>query len=319
MMKKMRIIAVLTMMICMVLASVSAYAAYDHKVNVSAGNGKFESGSDINASGNVSASVDTSSASVTLGGKTTKVTTMPDGKSPDASKYFVTGLKVTGRDNSNRVGNITAENRDLDLVVSYGLKTDMVSYQVQYLDAATGNPIGGLSTETHYGVKGDKPIVSYKYAEGYLPNAYAATKTLSADSSQNVITFWYYAVDNEGRVITVVDGVPAGQAANAAGAGGVAAGTGAGAANAGDGTTTVGDNATPLADGPAEVVDLDDNNTPKADAEDVDEGKTPLSMPVKIAGVVAILAAIAALIAYLVKRNSQYEDDDEEDEDDAEA
>ena len=103
-------------------------------------------------------------------------------------------------------------------------------------------------------------------------------------------------------MVTIVDGVPAGTAANNAGAG-----------------TNIGDNATPLAGGPADTIDIDDTKPPttdgkdnkKDDGKDIDDNKTPLSAPLKIAGAAAIIAAIAAAALIIAKRRAEDEEDDQ--------
>lgn len=308
---KIRKLAVLAMTFCLIMGTmaVSSFAAYENEMTVSAGNGSF--------SGSVPANIQSvtpvtgTDGALNITDKDGKETTV---KVTPPANHFVSGVRIAGRD-AVQTGKQELKDKDVELVVTYGLKSNMVKYTVNYTNAAGGTVPGLPASEEFYGVIGDKPVVSYKYAEGYLPQAYRLTGTLS--DGENVFEFVYYQVDAEGNVIVINDGTTTTGAAGAgagAGAGGAGAGAGAGA-NAADGTA-IGDNATPLANGPADIVDLDDNNTPKADADDVEaeDGKTPLSMPVKVGGVAAIIAAIAALVAYLAKRNTEYEDDDEEED-----
>ena len=101
-----------------------------------------------------------------------------------------------------------------------------------------------------------------------------------------------------------------------AGAGGAGGAAGAGGANIGDGGV-------PLAEGPADTVDLNDNNTPlegeqpggEGEGEDVADSKTPLanmSTPAKIAAGAAVVAAIAAAAVAISRRRRDDEDEDEE-------
>ena len=78
------------------------------------------------------------------------------------------------------------------------------------------------------------------------------------------------------------------------------------------GGTAVGDNDTPLA-GPAEVVDLDDGDTPQASSPGANDTARKGISPVGVAaGGGGILAALGAAYAYFRRRNEyEYEDDDE--------
>lgn len=325
-----RLATVLAVIAVMVLATVSA-SAYGYELSVSPGNGQLDGKQEIisvtgGSGDDMTASAETRGTTVTLGGVSHNVTQMPDGKAPSDSKYFVRGLKLAGEDNDlvfDGPINIFPEegsgsgseivnkykHKDTELVVAYGLKSDMVAYTISYVNAATGENL--IQTETHYGTIGSDPVVSYKYVDGFLPNAYAATRKLTANAADNVFTFWYYQLDAQGNVVTITDLVPGAPAAPA----GPGAGAGAGAANAGDGTATIGDNATPRADGPADVVDLDDSDTPKAD--DPDGDKAGLNWPM-IAGIGGLIALLAALAAYFAKRRSEEDEEDDEDEDEEE-
>lgn len=319
---KIRKAAVLLMTFCLVLGTmaISAYAAdeYPNVMTVSAGNGTFE---DAVPEGVVSVTPVTGpdgaiTVTTSEGSSTIKV------KAPE--NHFVNGVRIAGHDDV-LTGTQTLSDADVDVVVTYGLMTNMVRYTVNYTNAAGGTVPGLPESETFYGVVGDKPVVAYKYAEGYLPQAYNLTGTLS--DGENVFTFVYYAVDAEGNVITVDDGTTTtttvvtegndGDGGNAAGAGANAAGgaTGAGA-NAADGAN-IGDNATPLADGPAQIVDLDDNTTPQSEnAGDVTDSETPKAglSGGAIAGIAAAVIAAAAAAFAVVRRRSEYEDDDEKED-----
>ena len=114
------------------------------------------------------------------------------------SKYYAKGLKIAGEDNLITSKTLTTVNEDQQYVVVYGIKTDLVSYMVRYLDA---NNKVLLSQDKYYGLVGDKPIVSFRYVEGYQPTAYNETKTLSSKESDNVFTFRYTPVKTETIVI----------------------------------------------------------------------------------------------------------------------
>ena len=144
----------------------------------------------------------------------------------------------------------------------------MVAYTVQYLDE-NGNELA--PSNTFYGSIGDKPVVAFQYIEGYLPQAYNLTKTLSANEADNVFPFVYtpsYETIERVEVTeggtTVITTTPAagatagGAAGGGAAAGGAAAGDAAGAAGeagAADETAEIEDEAVPQ-----DTIDLDDED-----------------------------------------------------------
>lgn len=107
----------------------------------------------------------------------------------DGSKYYVKGLRESGRDNNTVMENASfMVTGDRDYVVAYGLLNDAVAYTIRYEDAE-GNTLA--PSETYYGNVGDKPVIAYLYIEGYQPQAYNLTKTLDANAAENVFTFVY--------------------------------------------------------------------------------------------------------------------------------
>ena len=209
-------------------------------------------------------------------------------------------------------------------MVAYGIRGDMVAYTVNYQDA-DGNELA--PSQQFYGNVGDKPVVAYRYIDGYIPQAAALTKTLSSNEAENVFTFVYEEGESgtvvetpgtPGGVTTVVETVTVteetGAAAGtgtAAGAGTAGAGAGAGAGTGAAGTEEGGDTTTiegedvPQGDG-GNVVDLDEEDTPLGNI-DVDESGAdsdsgsgfPLAGSIAV-GVIAV-AILAALIVFLVK------------------
>lgn len=104
------------------------------------------------------------------------------------SKYYVKGIRESGKDN-NTVGDLVfTVNGDMDYVVAYGLRGNMVAYTVSYVDA-DDNELA--PPDTYYGNVGDKPVVAYLYIDGYQPQAYNLTKTLSQNEAENVFRFIY--------------------------------------------------------------------------------------------------------------------------------
>lgn len=105
-----------------------------------------------------------------------------------SSKYYVQGLRLSGRDNDTVEASVFVVDGDADYVVAYGIKGNQVAYTVNYRDD-DGNELA--PSEVFYGNVGDKPVVSYMYIEGYVPEALGLTKTLSANAAENVFTFEY--------------------------------------------------------------------------------------------------------------------------------
>ena len=103
-------------------------------------------------------------------------------------RYYVKGVRLSGRDNNTVNATAFRVEGDADYVVAYGIKGNLVAYTVKYQDAS-GRQLAADST--FYGNVGDKPIVAYRYIENYVPQALALTKTLSANEAENVFTFVY--------------------------------------------------------------------------------------------------------------------------------
>lgn len=254
-------------------------------------------------------------------------------------KYYVKGIRLSGRDNNETLAapSFTVD-KDADYVVAYGIKGNMVAYTVNYQDAS-GKSLA--ESQTFYGNIGDKPVVAYRYIENYIPDALALTKTLSNNESENVFTFTYTPgatdriVETTTTVTTTVPGTatPAGAAGTtgATGTTGAAAGTGTGTTAGGTaaggttaggttaggtttggtaGSTTNADNSQDTTDDtttapdeqtPKSLVDLDDEDTPKGNINAKDKtSKTPIAAGIGI--IVVAVAALAGLIVFLKKR-----------------
>ena len=250
-------------------------------------------------------------------------------------RYYVKGVRLSGRDNADALAapafRVTG---DADYVVAYGVRGDQVAYTVQYQDE-DGETLA--ASQTFYGNVGDKPVVAYRYVDGYIPQSLALTKTLSANEAENIFTFVYTqgdpdtivrtetettVVTGEPSVITVVAGAPAaaGTAAGDTAAGGT--GTG-GAADAGDGTAAgeVADGGTetveeePVPEGTQDIVDLDEEETPLGDLE-IEDNTGANAEGLSMVGSVAVAAAagviLICLIVYLMKKRSSGSDETEE-------
>lgn len=106
----------------------------------------------------------------------------------DADKYYVKGIRESGKDNNTVSTPAFKVECDREYVVAYGIKGDMTKYTVNYQDE-NGNTLA--ASQTYYGVVGDKAVVAFHYVDGYRPQAYNLTKTLSKNEAENVLTFTY--------------------------------------------------------------------------------------------------------------------------------
>ena len=178
-------------------------------------------------------------------------TAQADVKPDSTSKYYVQGIRLSGRDNDTVAASAFIVREDIDYVVAYGIKGNQVSYTVNYYDEQ-GNAM--LPSETFYGNVGDKPVIACKYIDGYLPQASGLTKTLQENAAENVLTFEYrpfsitviedvYTTVVENEYVNVVrpggGGAGTGGAGTGAGTGGTGTG-GAGTTGGEDGPGTAG-------------------------------------------------------------------------------
>ena len=297
--------------------SVMAADGYTYKVTLSAGNKGTINGHTKVEQDSVAGST------VTFNLKDVQVTD---------DKYYVKGIRLSGRDNEEALASPVFDNvtGDADYVIAYGIKKDMVAYTVNYQDAS-GKAL--VESQTFYGNVGDKPIVAYQYIENYIPDALALTKTLSNNVSENVFTFTYKpgatdrVVTTTTTITTTVPGTatpgtatPGTGTSNVGTAGGTTGGTTGGTAGTTggtttgttDGTTTDNDSQDTTAKDkdtatsedeqtPKSLVDLDDEDTPKGNIDAKDKtSKTPVAAGIGI--IVVAVAALAGLIVFLKKR-----------------
>ncbi len=167
------------------------------------------------------------------------------------SKYYLRGVRESGRDNNTVDSSAFRVDGDVEYVVAYGIRGNQTEYTVNYRDAE-GNELA--PSRTYYGNVGDKPVVAYLYLENYNPQTLALTKTLSDNEAENVFTFVYTQVPTEvitepGQTITntttVTETVPGatsetGNGSNADGTSGAGAGTTGSTGTNGTGTTGTG-------------------------------------------------------------------------------
>lgn len=226
---------------------------------------------------------------------------------PDDDKYYVKGIRLAGHDELAESGNIEVT-QDLQYVVAYGMKKDQVAYTINYVDA-NGTQIA--DSETFYGNIGDKPVIAYRYIEGYQPtNAYNLTGTLKGNAEDNVFTFKYQAVQGSSAGTTN---------------GGTSAGTSDGQATPGDESGAADENAASdeatgdeaadeagtqdgAANGaePAELLDIDDDANPLASAQSaVQEAfSNPLNYLPWVLGVLVVIALISVIALVVAKKRA---------------
>lgn len=226
---------------------------------------------------------------------------------PDDDKYYVKGIRLAGHDGLVESGNIEVT-QDLQYVVAYGMKKDQVAYTINYVDA---NGAQIADSETFYGNIGDKPVIAYRYIEGYQPtNAYNLTGTLKGNAEDNVFTFKYQAVQ--------------GSSAGAAN-GGTSAGTSDGQATPGDESGAADENAASdeatgdeaadeagtqegAANGaePAELLDIDDDSNPLASAQSAvqETFSNPLNYLPWVLGVLVVIALISVIALVVAKKRA---------------
>ena len=221
---------VLSLLIALVLTfgipatTLKADAAYTYRVTVFAGNqGKFT----VEYDGGTLSSDGKKWTKDYLSGQHIEISEESLGfELKDKSKYYARGFRVAGHDNDEIEEG--AENKtavafkrieydvdaDIDYEMAYGLKGAMVAYTINYVDGS-GKTLHG--SDTYYGMKGDKPVVSYRYVEGYYPNAYTQGKTLSSNEKDNVFTFTYTAIPVTTTTTTVRQASTPGTTSNSAG------------------------------------------------------------------------------------------------------
>ena len=319
-------LATAAMMLFLVFAmEITAQAkpqAYTYKIRVFAGKQGTFAGGQLEK--------DYTGSTFNLDDITVKPATAEDGS--EYQKYYVKGIKPGGSDVSDMLSNpsfVTADS-DMDYVVVYGVRGDMVSYTINYVDV-NGNELA--PSRTYEGNIGDKPIVPYLYIEGYMPQAYSLTKTLAADAAQNIFTFRYTRISAGGssgggegtvydeEVVTTTNTTPVvvpGGGADAAGAvgGGVTVVPGeGGAAGAGDAGEAA------AQEEPRELVDLDDEEVPLANVPGSNGGMAigsePSSFfvnmpPAVIVGIVSMAVLVVAAAWFLLfKRKKKGTDEDE--------
>ena len=256
------------------LVNVAAAENYTYTVTFYAGNqGSFTDLSGLRVAGKENPQISIEEDKVSVTGLTTGDEVTFDVNQggislQEDSKYYIQGLRLSGRDNDEQMAASSFRvTEDQDYVVAYGIRGDMTSYTVNYVDEA-GNELA--PSRTYYGNIGDKPVVAYVYMEGYTPQALTLTGTLGSNAADNVFTFTYRSnpvevIPGETVTVTTVEpgttnvitqqipvagtGVTGTAGTAAAGATGDNAGTGAGTGTgAGAAGTAAGETGTGTAD-----------------------------------------------------------------------
>ena len=74
------------------------------------------------------------------------------------SKYYVKGIRLSGRDNNTVAQSAFFVSGDQDYVVAYGIPGELAEYTVNYVDT-DGNKLA--ESRTYYGNVGDEPVIAY--------------------------------------------------------------------------------------------------------------------------------------------------------------
>lgn len=338
-----------------VMAGQTALAAeeeYTYTVRLYAGNQGTLTGDGISvpANADIRSSQDEIVISGLKYGDTVYITPQAAATASD-EKYYVRGVRRSGRDNSEATESSFHIASDRDYVIAYGIKGDMVAYTVNYLDAG-GNRL--LASDTYYGAAGERQYVSARYVDGYQPQALNLVKTLSANEAENVFNFQYMRVGTGGGAaggtiveegtVTVIEttgptvdaGVTDVGAAGAAGGGGGAGAAAGGAAAPAGGAADAGADGAAADAGEAvggDLVDVPDGEVPQSNLQDLDDEEVPLAniaqdqagmmmgyMPIYMGiGAVALSALLLTAIylkrrrkAAVVRSSDESSDDKEE-------
>lgn len=241
----------------------------------------------------------------------------------EPGKYYVRGWKVAGKDNDeSTLFSSLRVTADMDLVVSYGVLADSVGYTVRYVDQS-GNEL--FPTESFYANVGDRPVIAFRYIDGYLPDAYNKTGNLLANADDNVFVFTYTPVVTPEPVTVVVPTQEGNQAAPAAEGAAVEGAQADQAVTPEDAPAVaieepqdeayISEDGTPLA-APAEIEDIRDEETPMAsgnslsmrsdvldEGADVFFGQSVLFTVLGIGAVILIGVAVALIVIFRKKQH----------------
>ena len=228
------------------------------------------------------------------------------------SKYYVQGIRLSGRDNNTVAQSAFLVSGDQDYVVAYGIPGELAEYTVNYVDT-DGNKLA--ESRTYYGNVGDEPVIAYLYIDGYIPDSYNQTGKLSSNASENVFNFVYSRAASSMTAAGngANDNTAAGGNQAAAGAANNGAADGANAAN-----TIVPDGQNDPQDGiqapqAQPNTDIADEQVPQAandNKHDIADEQVPLATMISESGMVVPLAigaigivAILAIMIFVIVKN----------------
>ena len=230
------------------------------------------------------------------------------------SKYYVKGIRLSGRDNNTVAQSAFLVSGDQDYVVAYGIPGELAEYTVNYVDA-NGNKLA--DSKTYYGNVGDEPVIAYLYIDGYIPSSYNQSGKLVSDASKNIFNFVY----NRAATNMANNGNDGDNGAGANGAAGGANGAGAnGAAGGANGAAdvVVPDGQNDPQDGiqapqAQPNTDIADEQVPQAandNKHDIADEQVPLATVISESGMVVPLAigalgivAILAIMIFVIVKN----------------
>ena len=239
-------------------------------------------------------------------------------------KYYAKGFREGGKDELAQEA--FTVNKDMDFVVAYGVKGEMVSYTISFVEYGTGNALAndqGATSVTYHGKQGDKPVVAYEYVPGYRPRYLNVTGTLGPEGSNNweleYIPLATTEVVETTTTTTATEGgaAAAGTEGGAATGGAAAAGTEGGAAAGGTegGAATGGTEGGAATATPPETEQIIDVDNPLAGGTEdndkqgsatistaSDEGGIPI---VPIAIVIAVVVVVIAILAVVLDRKKR--------------
>ncbi len=236
------------------------------------------------------------------------------------TQYYVKGIRLAGANDLQSASAFTVT-KDVDYVVAYGVGAT-IPVTVKYVDT---NGTALQPEETFYAKEGEELYVSYKYVDGYLPDAY--NKHTSSLEAGTTFTFTYtkgahsinggtvndgtsYSYEYvNGQATTTYDYVE-GQATSTPGVtvtsntgnrgnGGNSSDAESADASADGQDQTETEDQEP-ADGPVEIEEIDDTQTPLNNGV-LDSDKTPVYATIAI----AILGLLALILIFFRFKSAQ--------------
>ena len=230
------------------------------------------------------------------------------------SKYYVKGIRLSGRDNNTVAQSAFLVSGDQDYVVAYGIPGELAEYTVNYVDT-DGNKLA--ESRTYYGNVGDEPVIAYLYIDGYIPDSYNQTGKLSSNASENVFNFVYSraassmaAAGNGANDNTAAGG---NQAAAGAANNGAAAGANAGNTIVPDGQNNPQDGIqAPQAQPNTDIADEQVPQAANDNRHDIEDEQVPLATMISESGMVVPLAigalgivAILTIMIFVIVKNAK--------------